>query len=88
AIHHLQQKSIAYLLQNQNLLKQQKLNTNNIIFKLNDPQTLQSPKNNIKTYPIQQNPLTSHSLTPFFKPIYLCHLPARQESAPNTLKPG
>lgn len=85
-IDQLEGKSIGYVLEKQKLVKEEKVKTNKIIFKLKDGQTLQSAKKKMKSYGIQENRVTSQSVSPLFKGMYVYDVPAGQESAGKTLK--
>nr|MDF9460026.1 hypothetical protein [Bacillus pumilus] len=87
-IDQLEGKSIGYVLEKQKLVKEEKVKTNKIIFKLKDGQTLQSAKKKMKSYGIQENRVTSQSVSPLFKGMYVYDVPAGQESAGKTLKAG
>ncbi|MCY7572952.1 S8 family peptidase [Bacillus pumilus] len=87
-IDQLEGKSIGYVLEKQKLVKEEKVKTNKIIFKLKDGQTLQSAKKKMKSYGIQEKRVTSQSVSPLFKGMYVYDVPAGQESAGKTLKAG
>lgn len=87
-IDQLEGKSIGYVLEKQKLVPEEKVKTNKIIFKLKDGQTLQSAKKKMKSYGIQENRVTSQSVSPLFKGMYVYDVPAGQETAGKTLKVG
>lgn len=66
-IDQLEGKSIGYVLEKQKLVPEEKVNTNKIIFKLKDGQTLQSAKKKMKNYGIQENRVTSQSVILYLK---------------------
>ncbi|MFS0655442.1 S8 family serine peptidase [Bacillus sp. 179-C3.3 HS] len=87
-IDQLEGKSIGYVLEKQKLVPEEKVKTNKIIFKLKDGQTLQSAKKKMKSYGIQENRVTSQSVSPLFKGMYVYDVPAGQETSGKTLKVG
>ncbi|UYO35899.1 S8 family serine peptidase [Bacillus zhangzhouensis] len=79
-IDQLEEKSVGYVLEKQKLVKEEKVKTNKIIFKLKDGQTLQSAKKKMKSYGIQENRVTSQSISPLFKGMYVYDVSAGQAS--------
>ncbi|MGE6631894.1 S8 family serine peptidase [Bacillus sp. NPDC077027] len=85
-IHQLEGKSVGYVLEKQKLVPEQKINTNKIIFKLKDGQTLQSSKKQMKSYGIKEKQVSQQSTNELFKGMYVYDVPADQQTSGKTMK--